>query len=209
MKDDKRPEETRQTGFYWVNFRGEWVIAEYDPRGEQFQYWWLPGDSKNRNNIFTEIGPLITRDAPEAPTQEVPTKKEIFDKVSLKHNDLMSKEPDFEGAEEFTIQELHKDFERQYQENLRLVEERDKLKAELSRLKQGGWIPVEERLPELHQKVLVHRIGKPGPFSEGLYEVCCRGVEIEWISNGHAILFDPEFWMPLPSAPGQAKNGND
>jgi len=45
----------RKAGYYWVNFKGSWLIALFSPG-----YWWLCGMDKDyKETDFIEIGEFI------------------------------------------------------------------------------------------------------------------------------------------------------
>jgi Protein of unknown function (DUF551). len=74
-----------------------------------------------------------------------------------------------------------------------LERENEQLRAELDRLKRGGWVSVKERLPENGQRVLVYyRIGETCDITETRY---VAGRYIGYWGGGVT------HWMPLPEPP--------
>ena len=81
------------------------------------------------------------------------------------------------------------------------IEELSKLNAEITRrelklrMEKPRWIPVEERLPETNEEVLVYLWHRP--------YIAWVDSEGQWETNDFYIVFDdvPKAWMPLPSPP--------
>lgn len=78
------------------------------------------------------------------------------------------------------------------------------MEAELERLKQGGWVSVEERLPEEGERVLVVtsvKVVSPSEFRNkqfGRYPNYTEGDRCMAYTFANVT-----HWQPLPSAPGQ------
>jgi len=77
--------------------------------------------------------------------------------------------------------------------------ENEQLRAELDRLKRGGWVSVKERLPRSGDTVLVY-------YRRGDYR---RMDIVRYL--GHWIFIDPYIevthWQPLPEPPKERENG--
>jgi hypothetical protein len=35
----------RESGFYWVLFKGEWIVARHEANPGWASWWWAPGDA--------------------------------------------------------------------------------------------------------------------------------------------------------------------
>jgi hypothetical protein len=75
-------------------------------------------------------------------------------------------------------------------ENVKLIQERDALRAEVERLKEAQrWIPVEERFPQAERAVLT------------LWKDSVRSVEWMFRDGAWTTSATVTHWMPLPPLP--------